>query len=242
MRIYDYTPEFIEKKADAENLHFDKERLKKLKPIDVYDYAERILNLGFDWKYITPNCSCDGVTFFTQAKLWVWPRFFNPRNEQLPSQEILLNNYAPVEIDVDANTVVIDQSLIDRGLLAKEKFSVLHECGHFLLHPKGFPRGTMWLSDGYEPYLYGCGKKMTAKQKAEAQANFFAASMLMPRKPISNTFMKMLGITTDAFLPLSYTYKTHQALREMAEMCGASIEAMENRLNSLGLLQKKFDF
>lgn len=239
MRVRDYTAEEIERIADEENLKYDKERLEILKPIDAYDYAERILNLDFDWKYITPNCSCDGITFFTNATLWVWPCYFNPDREPLPSKEELLNIYTPIEINVAANTIIIDQSLIDRSLHAKERFSVLHECGHYKLHPKGFDKAMMQITDDYKPYEYGCMRKMNSRQKAEAQANSFAAAMLMPREIIKKTFKRMMDIEDNSCFPIAYTYKAQQVLREMAEICGASMLAMEYRLNYLKLLQSK---
>ena len=51
-----------------------------------------------------------------------------------------------------------------------------------------------------------------------------------------------MNISGNNFLPLNYSYEAQQVLHEMAEICGASHEAMANRLNSLGLLKKKFDF
>ena len=187
MRRYDYTNDQIERIADEANAQFDAERLERLKPIDVYDYGERILGLDFDWKYITPNCECDGATFYTRSMMWAFPCFFDPRYEVLPSVAEMLKRFVPKEITVEAKTIVIDQSLIDRGLIGKEKFAVLHECGHWKLHPKGFTRGRNWqCSCKVEPYVFGSMKAMTAAQAAEAQANAFAAAMLMPRTPVFN--------------------------------------------------------
>ena len=155
MEIYKHSFDEIEELADRENLRYNKERLKKIIPLDAYDYAEKMLGITFDWKYLTPTGKLDGATFFNDCTFYVWPcRFY----EKLPCAEILLNDYTPEEINIRSNTVIIEQSILDMHDECKETFTVCHECGHVICHPKGFDMATC---EKWEPYEYGSFKKMT---------------------------------------------------------------------------------
>jgi Zn-dependent peptidase ImmA (M78 family) len=225
MKSYEYSFDEIEEIADKENLRYDKERLEKPKPLDVYDYGEKILGLSFDWKYITPNASMEGVTFFTDGYYWVWSCCFY---DKLPSKEILLNEHPPTKIMVKAKTVIIDQSILDCGSVYKEKFCAAHECGHFILHPNGF---TMASCESWEPYQYGSMRKMTPQQKYERHANHFAAALLMPKAVTIATFRKFTE--SKVFKGMNDSDKIITAINIMADIYEVSAESMMYRLSDL---------
>lgn len=229
MEIYEYSLDEIEEIADRENLRYDKERLEKLKPLDAYDYAEKILGVTFDWKYITPVGKLDGVTFFSDCTFYVWPcRFY----DELPSTEVLLEKHTPEEIEIKANTIIIDQSILDQNDEFKETFTVAHECGHIVCHPKGFDMATC---EKWEPYEYGSFKKMTPIQKLEQQANRFAAALLMPRNLITKTFQKI--VNSDIFSELNESDRLLRIIELMAYKSGVSSESMSYRLSNLKLIK-----
>ena len=61
---YEYSPTQLEKTAEQLLRKFDPERLLRPKPIDVYEVIEKCLDVPYDWKYLTPNQSVLGMTFF----------------------------------------------------------------------------------------------------------------------------------------------------------------------------------
>ena len=73
MRYYDFSTKQLEDKATELIIDFDKERLTKTKPIDVYEVIEKCLNVPYDWKYLTPDQSVLGATAFNSGHVWVWP-------------------------------------------------------------------------------------------------------------------------------------------------------------------------
>lgn len=232
---YNYSFDEIEKIADEQNLKYDPTRLTELKPLDAYDYGEKMLGLSFDWKYLTPTGSLDGVTFFNDCTCYVAPcRIYG----ELPSKEVLLKEYTPIKIFVKANTVIIDQSILDKPdeFNYKEKFTVTHECSHSLLHPKGF---TMASCAEWEPYEYGSYKKMTISQKHEAQANHLAAAILMPREITTKVFY---SIVNDKELDgISAADKLFTAIHIMAKMCEVTAESLIYRLNHLKITNIKIN-
>ena len=226
---YNYSLEEIEQIADEQNKKYDATRLTELKPMDVYDYAEKVLGITFDWKYLTPTGKRDGCTFFSDCTYWVWPCCFY---DSLPSQEELLTKYKPIEIEVKAGTIIIDQYILDEGDEYKEKFTTAHECGHYVCHPKGF---SMASCEAWEPYEFGSFKKMTPAQRHETQANRFAASLLMPRDITTKTFNELME--SDIFPNRSRSGKILGVIEIMANKCGASPESMSYRLSDLKLIR-----
>ncbi len=65
MRYYDFSVNQLEDKATELLIEFDKERLEKTKPLDVYEVIEKCLGVPYDWKYLTPDQSVLGATAFT---------------------------------------------------------------------------------------------------------------------------------------------------------------------------------
>lgn len=70
---YNYSPAQLEDKANELLRQFDAECLEIAKPIDVYAVVEQCLDVPYDWKYITPDQSIWGMTFFKRGYQWVWP-------------------------------------------------------------------------------------------------------------------------------------------------------------------------
>jgi len=228
--VYDYSYDDIEALADAQNKLYDPERLEKLKPLDVYDFAEKQLGLNIDWKYLTPIGSLDAMLVYSDCIYPVWPRYF--KQFDLPTSQDLLEHFPPQWMTIKANTIVVCQSVLDRGHDYKERFSVAHECGHFLLHPQGF---TMASCEAFEPYEYGSYKKMTPQQRHESHANRFAAALLMPQGITRETYMKLRN--SDIY-PTSNTSDRILAIMSiMAEMCNVTVESMSYRLSALGLIK-----
>lgn len=88
MIYYNYSPKQLEDKANELLLKFDAQRLEKAKPIEVYAVIEKCLDVPYDWKYITPDQSIWGITFFKPGYYWVWPKpYFE--DDMLPEKDLL---------------------------------------------------------------------------------------------------------------------------------------------------------
>jgi len=100
----------------------------------------------------------------------------------------------------------------------RKRFTIAHELGHHFLH---------LLSDGEfidheadlfrEEYVEQDTPQMSENQRAEVQANMFAAALLMPEEHMRHFWQQL------------------RSIKKMAELFGVSEEAMGYRINRLGL-------
>lgn len=102
MRYIDYSRSELEDKATELLVKFDRERLKKIKPIDVYAVIEKCLNVPYDWKYLSPDQSILGATAFDSGYIWVWPE--NKYYEGLK----------PFKLEVEKGTILIEATLTEQ--------------------------------------------------------------------------------------------------------------------------------
>lgn len=215
---YNYSPAQLEEKANELLRNFDAERLAKPKPIDVYAVIENCLDVPYDWKYITPDQSIWGMTFFKPGYCWVWPK---PYYEE---------GMIPEKAIYEQGTIVIDSFLTELSDRGPENFTVMHEVFHQILHKRCFAhskgdykhdthRNNLNLTAG-KPYK-------TSLEICESQANYCAACFLMPKELVTSTFHKFSGASPDTIVST------------MADEFSVSKSAMKIRLQSLGLIYKE---
>ena len=212
---YNYSPAQLEEKAEKLLREFDPERLEKAKPIDVYAVIEKCLDVPYDWKYITPDQSIWGMTFFRPGYYWVWP---SPYYEE---------GMLPEKAYYDKGTIVIDSFLTELPDRGPENFTVMHEVFHQVLHKRCFAhsRGE-YMHETQKKNLSlqaGCSYR-TSIEICESQANFCAAYFLMPKGPVDTMYAKMKGNTDD------------RILQDMAAEFSVSKSAMRIRLQSMHLI------
>ena len=92
---------------------------------------------------------------------------------------------------------------------SRQAFTIAHEIGHAVLHGDR-PDDTFWRSEANDP---SC-----ALTQEEQQANWFAASLLMPRKSVEAAWGRV------------------RDLGELKDLFGVSAQAMEYRLKNLRLI------
>ena len=99
-----------------------------------------------------------------------------------------------------ANTVIIDNSVMERGKEGLAMFTGLHESGHILIHPKvyeTFRAGQVCCRrENVESFGNG-GSQRTPEQWLEHQADYFAAALAMPNVtfvPFVNEFLREQGV------------------------------------------------
>ena len=211
---YNYSPTQLEEKANSLLKQFDPERLVKPKPIDVYAVIEKCLDVPYDWKYITPDQSIWGMTFFKPGYHWVWPCSYY--------EEGML----PEKAYYDAGTIVIDNFLTELPERGPENFTVMHEVFHQILHKRCFAhsRGDYMHETQRKNLSLQTGRKYrTSLEICESQANFCAACFLMPKELVSTLYNRMKGMPED------------RMVQTMAGEFSVSKTAMRIRLQSLSL-------
>ncbi len=222
---YNYSAKQLEEKANELLYKFDPERLEKPKPIDVYAVIEKCLDVPYDWKYITPDQSVWGLTFFKPGYLWVWPKPYY-RAGMMPEKR-----------DFEAGTIVIDSYLTELPQRGPENFTVMHEVFHQVLHKRCFAHSKGDYAHATTKSALTLTNRSAIRSSLEineSQANFCAACFLMPRKPVREVFNKLHGSghVCDADDPaLSVIVQT------MAAEFSVSKVAMKIRLQSLGLVK-----
>ncbi|MBO4579255.1 MAG: ImmA/IrrE family metallo-endopeptidase [Clostridiales bacterium] len=225
MFYYNHSPQQLEKRAMEALEAFDKELPYKTKQVDVYAVIEKLLDVPYDWKYLTPDQSVLGATAFNPGYIWVWPeRFYH-------------KGIKPYKLPVEKGTILIDSTLIEDGNKGRENFTVMHEVFHQILHQNCFsnePPNYAHFSKNPEYDINGHKKLITDLDHIEYQANYCAACFLMPRDLVIETFEKR-------FSPQLYRMlKAHLniVVKEMAEEFNVSEMAMKYRLNNLNMLKK----
>lgn len=158
---------------------------------------------------------------------------YNPKGISPFPYENILKDYSKIEIffiDIEeqiSGAILFDKStdrfkiLINRSKpKTRQQFTIAHELGHFFLHSEiihtkqGFVDGEGNL-DG-EKVLYRLDD--TLSTKIEAEANRFAASLIMPKEYVESAWNELRNV------------------EECARVFNVSVSAMSIRLEKLGLL------
>ena len=158
---------------------------------------------------------------------------------------------------LDDKRVVIDQSLDHDTHPNKEgryRFTAAHEIGHWILHAPKI------LAEKVQPSLFGdkdnepsivC-RSSQSKEPAEWQADFFAGHLLMPTEFVRSAWQAFTGNTApenvaDEIQELREAYQIGEndhgpscdAAKAMAKLFNVSAQAMQIRLQDIGLLKTK---
>jgi hypothetical protein len=223
---YNYSSQQLEKRALETLAAYDKELLRKTKQIDVYDVIEKLLDVPYDWKYLTPDQSVLGATVFNPGYIYAWPE---PEYRE---------GMKPYKLPVEKGTILIEATLTEHDNRGRENFTVMHEVFHQILHQKcfcneppdyaHFSKKTVYDSNGHK-------KLIDAIDFIEYQANHSAACFLMPRDVVEYTYRKMFSRTSYSRLKWIYIDKL---VREMAYEFNSSETAMKYRLDNLNILRK----
>ena len=100
----------------------------------------------------------------------------------------------------------------------RKRFTIAHELGHYLLHKKDDSYSAIDVFENGDTFFRSDGYKSEKERKEEREANFFAASLLMPEERVRAAYKVF---TTE----------------EMAENFAVSASSMTYRLQNLGLLE-----
>lgn len=226
MIYYNLSKTQLEAIADKLNYEFDSERLEIPKPLDPYDLVDHI-GAKTDWIYITPTQSVLGLVAFDDMTWYAW------------RQPYYEKGMIPQVIFVPKGTILIDRTVVDSDERERERFIVIHECFHYLIHPKCFR-----ISDGMGQY---CKKesfnpwakersKMTALEIIEYQANYCAAAFLMPKTAVSKAFIGSIKMKSIPEKPLKYERWLNPHIVKLSKTFGVNFNPMKYRLQQLNLI------
>ena len=220
MTNFYYSKTDLERIANALLRYFDAERLEIPKPIDVYAVIEKCLDVPYDWKYISPDESIWGLTFFAPGYWWIWP------------ERRYKNGMLPDKAFYDKGTIVINSFLTEIPSRGPENFTVMHEVFHQVLHKEYFTGPdckTTHATRKKNLYIRTRRMNLSRLEICEYQANFCAACFLMPRVPVINMFRSLVPRG-------QYPVEMKSVEAEMAVAFSVSNKVMRYRLQELKLL------
>lgn len=175
----------------AESVIFDYKPhlLKEPGRIDCFHFLEFYLgaNVEFQDIYYDGGRPILGATAFSREKLKVFDR----------------ERFCTRDIEVEARTVIIDNSVMEHGKEGMALFTALHEAGHLWLHQGVYARYSEQMSifnmEGIRPVvccrrdsIESFGRKRrfhTGHEWREHQADYFASAVAMPK----STFVPFAG-------------------------------------------------
>ncbi|WNF36851.1 ImmA/IrrE family metallo-endopeptidase [Bacillaceae bacterium IKA-2] len=223
MLYHNYTGEQLESRAMKILTEYNASLLNEAKEMDVYHFAEYHLKLSTDYKNISSDKSILGLTCFNDGYLEVWDD--NRENAYF--------------IEVSKGTIIIDNDVLENQVPGRERFTVIHECAHQILHSRFYQGSTTGNSSivkcakrDIEPIVYQ--KPMTPKERHESQANRLGAALIMPAAATKTLLLALLNMnSTEIGFPV---YISGQLICEMAGVFNVSNEALKIRLTQLGLI------
>jgi len=227
MLYYNLSPKQLEEKAYEIVAQYDKERLTMPKRIeDIYSIIEDVLDVPYGWQYITPDQSILGITAFNPGYIWVWPE---PK---------YYDGMMPYQVEVEKGEIVIDATLTENENRGRENFTVMHEMFHQILHKKSFrsmPVNYAHASTNVALARNGHKKLVTAIDIIEYQANFCAASFLMPREAVLVAYSQYFDRLKHHKFKSLYL---NTVIDCMADEFSVSFTAMKYRMAYLSLIRK----
>ena len=153
------------------------ERLEKPGHIDAYKFVEQYLGANVEIMNIYTDSRDD---FIAGAAV------FNPQQVKVFDRD----NMTTKNVLVPANTVIIDEQVTGRIKKGFERFTVLHEAGHLMMHqevyrirPEGSSSAKRTAGNSalcMRSNIGSSARLVTSRDFREHQANTFAGSFLMP--------------------------------------------------------------
>lgn len=217
-----YSHERLEKKAE-EILKKYKDGALLVKPtaMDVDDFAEFYCKATIDFAYLSKDGGTLGLTVFNDGKIIVWDE----------------TRRIPKTLDVTKGYIFIDDGSLQTETTERVRFTIIHECSHYLLHQRFY-----YQKPGVETRKIECTvyhienwdkqQPMTDEETKEWQANRLGAALIMPARTVRMLMAERVGIAVD---DLTAVYLSDSFIEAMAAVFVVSKTAMRNRLRDLDL-------
>lgn len=185
-------------------------------PLDIESFAEYHLDATLDYHRLSEDGSILGMSIFQDL-----------------SAPVLDSRGRAIDVMFSAQTIVIDYDALSDSPESRMRFTVAHECAHLILHQHIYYRDpTMKCSsnNSYRPFTTTTeGVDSEAFDRAEFQANYLGAALLMPRTPFKQAFRAQVP---GSWYDLS-SWKKKDVIRELASTFETSLHATALRVKSL---------
>lgn len=218
-----YTPERLEKKAEEILSQYqDGALLLKPQAMDVDHFAEFKCKATIDFAYLSRDGETLGLTVFNDGKLIVWDE----------------TRTIPKPLDVTKGCIFIDDGSLKTETKERVRFTIIHECSHYLLHQRFYYQKPGTEIPKIECTVYHIENwdempPMTDDEIREWQANRLGAALIMPARTVKMLMAERLGV---AFDTLTAVRVSNSFIEDMAAVFIVSKSAMRNRLRDLDLL------
>lgn len=207
--------------------------------VDIEELAQEHLYLELRNAFITIDGSVLGMIAFDDATFEGYDSMYRPEEMSLP-----------------AGTVVIDLSLCGQTLYARRRFTIAHECSHWICHRSYHApdNRTYNFRSNASQGILACrseniekgsaadrGRKRTDDDWEEWQADSLAAAILMPRRTFLDSFryaMGKEGMRQPYIVKGEDRYGENAVIRALMDTFKVSYKATEIRLKTLGLLRE----
>lgn len=224
-----YSREKLESIAENINRLYFPERLSMPSILDPYDLLEA-MGCDYEWKYISPNDSILGITFFCDGYWHIWPR------------GTLVDGDRPYVENFKKGTVVINQRVLDakgKNAIPSERFIVTHEAAHWIkdkdyfeTHPSSVLQ-TCFQND-FTKTIWN--NNMSELEVIERQASYLCAAILMPREVIIDAFFKAGRYKHRPTRPVEYRSYMRKWIADISLQFGINFNPVKYRLKDLEII------
>lgn len=223
------TKDDLEQKADEVNAKYFPLRLEKAMALDPYDLIDKI-GAQVEWKYISPDESILGMSFFGDGIWYIWDKGTFNENDR-PTKEFF-----------PKDTILINQVVLDKKNNRKtENFIVAHEVSHLIKDRAYFekhPDSEYHIckkNDFEHTYWY---KGMDELEIIERQTNFFGAAILMPKEIIKKEFFRLLRYKNIPTNPIPFQTYMKTAIGQLSTTFQVNFNPVIYRLYDIGVLER----
>lgn len=226
-----YTRENLEQLADKINMEFFPKRLSTPSALDVYDLLEA-LGCEYEWKYISPDDTIMGMTFFADGYWYIWPKGHYSTGDK-PNTEVFKKG-----------TILINQRLLDsksKKIACSEKFIVTHEAAHWIKDKsyfKNHPNNIMQTCYKNDFDITIWNNNMNELEIIERQANYLGAAIHMPRDILIETFFKVGRYKHIPDEPIMFMPYMKGWVAKIADMYGLNFNPVKYRLKDLNIISE----
>ena len=221
--------EKLELLADEVNRKFFPERLEESLALDPYDLLDK-LGCSYNWKYISPDKSILGMTFFGDGCWPIWP------NGKLKDGDKCSMQY------FSKQTILINQTVLDgQKTRCEENFIVAHEASHWIKDKDFFENNIDTVSHICRKNDMGktyWDRRMTDLEIVECQTNYLAAAILMPRDMIKTKFFDLLRYANIPQRPIQYQTYMNRHIKELSKIFDVNFNPVKYRLIDIGVLER----
>lgn len=158
--------------------------------------------------------------------------------------------YEPVSDTYPEGTVLVSSALIGRDNIARRRFTITHECAHWILHRSFYSPNKQHFEFRKTPSYVACRNVEIDKTGyglkkdedwIEWQAEKLAASILMPISTFTEAtryLFRKYGINRNYIVPEFEKFNFYEIVHELSETFNVSHKATQIRLRQLDFIKK----